>query len=104
VSRFIVDYNLTPTKSPGWFDRLLGAKAPRVNTMAGFEGLSKLKFVYGVAKGGVHTFLISYGMVFEVHWAAIGEGLYERSPLYSYRYLDGVFLVPPDAGFSLPRG
>jgi hypothetical protein len=107
VSGYIIDYNLTPVTvapPPGFLDRLLGAKAPpppRINDMTAFDAFSKVKFSYGLAKGGVHTFLLSYGMVFEVHWGACGPGLYGVSPFYTYAYLDGLVITPPDSGFSL---
>jgi hypothetical protein len=87
VTSFAVDYNLqAPT-----------AKAP--NNTRIFRKLSFLKFAYGIARGGYHTFLYSFGTVFEVHWDQIGTGLYEKSPFYTYEWLSGLLLVPPDASF-----
>jgi hypothetical protein len=107
VSGYIIDYNLTPVPpkpSPGLIDRLFGGVPPlaRTNRMAAFDELSKVKFGYGLAKGGDHTLLLSYGMIFEVHWDKIGEDLFERSSLYTYPWLDGLFVLPVDSGFSLP--
>lgn len=86
--KMIINYNRTqPSSSP--------------NDMDAFMKFSKVKFSYGLARGGYHTFLLSYGMVFEVHWRAAGAGLYERSSFYSYSFLDGIVLVPPDSDFSL---
>jgi hypothetical protein len=90
VTGLIVDYNLTP-----------GSKLARVADTAAFEKFSKVKFAYGLARGGYHTFLLSYGMVFEVHWDRIGPGLYERSPFFSYSWLSGLVVTPHDSGFSL---
>jgi hypothetical protein len=102
ITDFIVDYNLTPAPSQGIVDRLLhGAKPARVPDMAAFEKFSKVKFAYGMARGGYHTFLLSYGMVFEVHWDRIGAGLYERSPFFSFEWLSGIVVTPVDSGFTL---
>ena len=88
VSGYIVNYN--PTE---------GAQ-PTPKTQAAFDRFSKVRFAYGIAKGGVHTFLLSYGMVFEVHWDRIGEGLYETRPFYYFPWLSGLVLTPPDSDFS----
>lgn len=86
--KMIINYNHTlPSKTP--------------NDMDAFMKFSNVRFSYGLARGGNHTFLLSYGMVYEVHWDQIGDGLYERSAFYSFPFLDGIVVVPPDAGFSL---
>jgi len=80
---FVVNYNLkTPT-----------AKTP--NNDAVFQRLSRVRFAYGIARGGQHTFLFSYGMVFEVHWKEIGDELYGRTGFYDYGWLSGALVVPP---------
>ena len=86
--KMIVNYNLT-------------SHGRRQNDMDAFNKLSRVRFAYVLARGATHNFLLSYGMVFEVHWDKIGDGLYERSPFYTFEWLDGVVVVPPDAGFSL---
>lgn len=50
---------------------------PADNT-AILEKLSQVKFAFGIARGGTHTFLFSYGEVFEVHWAQEGAKLYGK--------------------------
>lgn len=102
VTGLIVDYNLTPVAPQGMVDRLLhGSKPARVADVSAYEKFSKVKFAYGLARGGYHTFLLSYGMVFEVHWDQIGVNLYERSDFFSYAWLSGLVVTPPDSGFSL---
>jgi hypothetical protein len=70
---------------------------------AAFDRFSQVKFAYGLARGGRHTFLCSYGMIFEVHWESIGADLYERSAFYYYPWLSGVMVTPPDATFDSDR-
>ncbi len=62
--------------------------------------LYQLKFAYGIARGATHTFLFSFGDVFEVHWDSIGAGLYGSVPFKTYPWLSGALLVPPDQWFS----
>jgi hypothetical protein len=97
ISGFIVDYKLT--NPPSFLGRLFGGQ--RAQDLTAFNQFSKVRFSFGVVKGGMHTFLCSYGMIFEVHWNQIAAGLYERSPFYDYEWLDGVVVLPPDSGFSL---
>jgi hypothetical protein len=42
----------------------------------------------------VHTFLVSYWDVYEVH------KVFEKSPFYYYQYLSGILVKPPDGGNS----
>jgi hypothetical protein len=102
LSGLIVDYNLTPIPDQGLIDRLLhGTKPSRVPNFARFEKLSKVKFACVMAKGGRHNVMLSYGMIFQVHYEKIGAGLYERSPFYSWDWLSGIVVLPPDSGLSL---
>jgi hypothetical protein len=87
VKSFAVNYNLqSPTP-----------KAP--NNTRVFRQLSLARFAYGIARGGYHTFLLSFGSVYEVHWDQIGAGLYEKSPFYTYEWLSGALLFPPKSRF-----
>lgn len=47
---------------------------PADNT-AILEKVSKVKFAYGIARGATHTFLFSYGEIFEVHYEQQGAKL-----------------------------
>ena len=99
VTGFIINYNLTPSSST--------VKPPRSPEMTAFNSFSKVRFAFGLANGGTHTFLLSFGMVYEVHWNAIGDDpsskLYERSPFFNYssQFLSGLAVTPPDSGFSV---
>jgi hypothetical protein len=44
----------------------------------------------------MHTWLFSFGSVYEVHWDGIGSDLYERTPLEVFGWLSGAIVVPPD--------
>jgi len=105
VSGFVVDYNPTyvPPRQQTWREWWYKIQPPSQMTpkrMDAFNRLSGVKFAYGLARGGYHTFLLSYGMVFEVHWAAEGDDLYERSPLYDFAWKSGLILTPPDSSFT----
>lgn len=64
------------------------------------EKLSKVKFAFGIARGGRHTFLVSYGEVFEVHYEEEGAKLYGKVAFKNYDWLSGVLVVPPDSTFT----
>ncbi len=94
---------------------------PTTPETAAFERLKQVKFAYGVARGGDHTFLYSDGYVFEVHYTARGDdrysehvdadgdALYERKPFDKFPWQSGIMVVPPDSKFesdhkTLPPG
>jgi hypothetical protein len=97
VSGNIINYNPTPQPSGG----CNGSRNTTPVSMDGFDKFSKVRFAYGLARGGLHTFLLSYGMVFQVHWDQIGAGLYERSSFFDFDWLSGLVVVPTDAHFTL---
>lgn len=90
VSGFIINYRPTPVPAP---------KKATEKDMTAFDRFSKVKFAYGLARGGKHTFMCSYGMIFEVHWEAIGENLYESSEFYKFEWNSGIMVVPPDSDY-----
>lgn len=99
VDGLVVDYNLDFKKHPsGGF--LSGCTPGPRNNDAIWNKVSRVRFAYGLARGGTHTFLYSFGMVFEVHWDKIDADLYERSSFYSFAWLSGLLLTPPDAAFT----
>ena len=59
--------------------------------------LKRIKFAYGLSRGGRHTWLFSYGRVYEVHWDQIGSNLYDSSPFESFEWLSSLIVIPPDA-------
>lgn len=81
VNDFIINYHMTNPNS--------------ANDMGAFDEFSGVRFAFGIARGGTHNFMDSYGMVFEVHWDQEGDKLYGRSPLYNYQWLDGLMVTPP---------
>lgn len=91
LSGYIVDYRPTEVAPP---------KKKTARDGAAFDEFKKVKFAYGLARGGRHTFLCSYGMVYEVHWEEIGDKLYERSDFYNFVWNSGVVVTPPDATFT----
>jgi hypothetical protein len=69
----IIDYNPTP--------RTKGETKAKTIALAHFK---LVPFAVGIARGGWHTFLCSYGRVYEVHWQGIGDTLYEISEFATY--------------------
>lgn len=98
VSGTIINYNPTPQPSGGGCS---GSRPATPVSMDAFNKFSQVRFAYGLARGGMHTFLLSYGMVFQVHWDKIGAGLYERSAFFGFDWLSGLVVVPIDAHFTL---
>jgi hypothetical protein len=88
---------------------------PTTPETSAFERLKKVKFAYGIARGGLHTFLYSDGYTFEVHYTAVGDDqyathvdadgddLYERKPFENFPWQSGIMVVPPDADFESDR-
>jgi hypothetical protein len=89
VSGYVIDYNPVVRQR----DR------PK---MMAFNALSRVRFAFGVTRGGTHTFLFSYGMVFEVHWDGSGASLYGHKSLFSYPWCSGAVVIPPDSHLILP--
>jgi hypothetical protein len=91
----VTNYNVTPNTH---------AKFQKLNAKAGvttlnevdIKSLELVKFGFGVSKGGRHTWLFSFGDVYEVHWDQVGASLYEASPLRSFGWLSSAIVVPPD--------
>lgn len=119
VSGLIVNYNPTVINQSEE-DRRLGRNNPTAKETAAFDRFKDVRFAFGVAYGGNHTFLCSYAYVFEVHWLGVGDDnfkdhvndrgddLYERSTLATWGLrtgdLSGIVVVPGDINFnSEPR-
>ena len=115
VSGLIVDYNKTTKKSSSetiWMpmnvpNPVLPIIIPFPSSVtvsnentAILEKVSKVKFAFGLTRGATHTFLFSYGEVFEVHWANEGATLYGKVAFKDYEWLSGALIVPPDSDFS----
>jgi len=93
ITALVVDYYPTDSQK-----HKLRNEPKTTRKMKEFAKLVKVKFGYGLARGGYHTFLYGLGFVYEVHWDQIGDDLYEKSPFVSYEWLSGAILVPPDNG------
>jgi hypothetical protein len=59
--------------------------------------LKKIKFGVGVSRGGLHTWLYSKGLVYEVHWDKAGADLYGTTDIEDFEWLSGAIVIPPDA-------
>ncbi len=74
-------------------------KEQTVKKLAPYMQLMSLEFGFGLSSGGDHTWLYSSGDVYEVHWSAWGKdgGLYERTALSLWSFVDNVIVIPPDS-------
>lgn len=114
VSGFIVNYNLQDkrTRREWIWTPAPGGIIPGVpiipiptpitvggDNLGAFNRFKNVKLAYGLARGATHTFLYSLGDIYEVHWTEERDNLYERSPFYSYEWLSGLMITPPDSGF-----
>lgn len=70
----------------------------------GYNALEKVRFGFGVSRGGQHTWLFSEGFVYEVHWDQVGAGLYEKTALRTFPWLSGAVVVPPEQAALLVGG
>lgn len=83
VDNYVINYNMTNPK--------------QANDMTGYASFNSVRFAFGVAHGGTHNFMYSTGMTFEVHWDQPDNSkLYERRAFYTWPWLSGLMLVPPD--------
>jgi hypothetical protein len=100
LSGMIVGYNKTKVFNDGRPVQKLTTVDP-VNKVT-FDRLNKVRFCVGICRGGMHTFLMSDGKVWEVHWAARGDSgnLYEISDFVDYEWLSGIVVTPPDSNFA----
>ncbi|MDR2880962.1 MAG: hypothetical protein LBV29_03565 [Azoarcus sp.] len=103
LSGMVVGYNKTKTRKYPDGRRALIAPTPTVDIVnqRAFERLKNVKFCVGICKGGMHTFLLSDGKVWEVHYSEIGSSgnLYEKSDFFDYQWLSGIVVTPPDSNF-----
>ncbi len=71
--------------------------------MAGIERLREVPFFFGLAKGGVHTFVGRKGEVNEFHWAEMPNSAHaiQQTPLEQFGWNSGLIMVPPG---TWPKG
>ncbi|MFZ5441606.1 MAG: LysM peptidoglycan-binding domain-containing protein [Myxococcota bacterium] len=65
--------------------------------MSGVEKLRQVPFFFGLAKGGMHTFVGRKGEVNEFHWAEMPNSKHaiEQTPLEKFGWNSGLIMVPP---------
>jgi LysM repeat protein len=65
--------------------------------MSGVEKLREVPFFFGMAKGGMHTFVGRKGEVNEFHWAEMPNSnrAIEQTPLEKFGWNSGLIMVPP---------
>ena len=65
--------------------------------MAGIERLREVPFFFGLAKGGVHTFVGRKGEVNEFHWSEMPNSNHaiQQTPLEKFGWNSGLIMVPP---------
>ncbi|TNE46646.1 MAG: hypothetical protein EP343_23880 [Deltaproteobacteria bacterium] len=65
--------------------------------MSGVEKLREVPFFFGLAKGGMHTFVGREGKVNEFHWTAKpdDDNAIEERPLEDFPWNSGVIMIPP---------
>lgn len=64
---------------------------------SGTAKLNKVPFFFGLAKGGMHTFVGREGKVNEFHWAEMPDSQHaiEERPLKDFPWNSGLIMVPP---------
>ncbi|RME74119.1 MAG: hypothetical protein D6776_05840 [Planctomycetota bacterium] len=64
---------------------------------SGYEKLKKVPFFFGLARGGMHTFVGQNGRVNEFHWTSMPDNpdAIEERPLPEFPWNSGVIMVPP---------
>ena len=65
--------------------------------MSGIGRLREVPFFFGLAKGGMHTFVGRQGQVNEFHWAEMPDSnrAIEQMPLEKFGWNSGLIMVPP---------
>jgi hypothetical protein len=96
----VTNYTVTPATHIA-FKKLNTKKGVTSLDSVNIIDLEKVKFGFGVSKGGKHTWLYSKGKVYEVHWDQIGANLYEASSLRTYPWISGAIVVPSDQTIHL---
>lgn len=99
VSYTVLDYKPTK-KTHAKFQALLPYSERKLNKID-LEALKKIKFGFGLSRGGMHTWLYSLGLVYEVHWDKIGPDLYDKTKIENFKWLSNLVVVPPDANALL---
>lgn len=64
---------------------------------SGLDKLAKVPFFFGVARGGMHTFVGTRAEVNDLHWSddPTSATIIEQAPLKDFPWLSGAIMVPP---------
>ncbi len=64
---------------------------------SGLDKLKQVPFFFGLAKGGVHTFVGRQGEVNEFHWSDMPDShdAIQQTPLQKWGWNSGLIMVPP---------
>ncbi len=70
---------------------------PTTKDTSGLEKLKQVPFFFGLAKGGMHTFVGRGATVNEFHWNEMPNSprAMDETPLESWKWNSGVIMVPP---------
>lgn len=65
--------------------------------LSGINKLNDVPFFFGLAKGGIHTFVGRSGNVNEFHWSETPDSKHaiQETPLKDWGWNSGVIMVPP---------
>lgn len=96
VDYFVFDYRPSTPSTP-YFQTLYSHKPARQLNAIGLAELKKIKFGYGISRGGFHTWLYSDGYVYEVHRDKIGSELYDKTAIEDFIWNSSLIVVPPDS-------
>jgi hypothetical protein len=96
LSGLIINYNPTP---------MVKKKDTTPVDSFAMNQFKLVPFAVGITYGGWHTFLCSYGWVYEAHWEEIGEDLYGKSIFTTWKgkhghWNSGVVVVPRETAFK----
>jgi len=100
LKHYVVNYKPTSKKHPK-FQALYPALGERKLNEIDYKALEKIPFGFGLSKGGTHCWIFIEGYVYEIHWDAIGPGLYEKTALRDFKWLSSAILVPNDTAANL---
>jgi hypothetical protein len=115
LSGFIVNYNLQDKRTHREWIWLPTPGIPPIggvpvmiptpievggDNLGAFNRFKGVMLAYGIARGARHTFLYSYGDIYEVHWTEEKDHLYGRSPFNTFIWNSGAMMVPPDSSFT----
>jgi hypothetical protein len=99
IDHIVVNYTPTSKSDPNFvsFKGKGMSVDPTDEDDSQMNELRKIKFGMGISRGGTHTWLYSFGLVYEAHWDKVGPELYGTTDIEAFDWLSGAIVVPPDA-------